>query len=109
MKVRTGNNQDPTTLWKHLEERANVCFYDLLQDHGGDIVIREIRKKDVRVALLGNCKGCPAAQITIEQTVQRILSEQMGNKIGKVILVNEIDPGILDFARQILNRNKIDR
>ena len=75
----------------------------------GDIVIREIRKKDVRVALLGNCKGCPAAQITIEQTVQRILSEQMGNKIGKVILVNEIDPGILDFARQILNRNKIDR
>jgi NifU-like protein len=76
---------------------------------GGDIVIREIRKKDVRVALLGNCKGCPAAQITIEQTVQRILSEQMGNKIGKVILVNEIDPGILDFARQILNRNKIDR
>ena len=75
----------------------------------GDIVIREIRKKDVRVALLGNCKGYPAAQITIEQTVQRILSEQMGNKIGKVILVNEIDPGILDFARQILNRNKIDR
>ena len=63
----------------------------------------------MRVALLGNCKGCPAAQNTIEQTVQRILSEQMGNKIGKVILVNEIDPGILDFARQILNRNKIDR
>ena len=102
MKVRTGNNQDPTTLWKHLEEIIKTHIRPLLQDHGGDIVIREIRKKDVRVALLGNCKGCPAAQITI-------LSEQMGNKIGKVILVNEIDPGILDFARQILNRNKIDR
>ena len=100
MKVRTGNNQDPTTLWKHLEEIIKTHIRPLLQDHGGDIVIREIRKKDVRVALLGNCKGCPAAQI---------LSEQMGNKIGKVILVNEIDPGILDFARQILNRNKIDR
>ena len=106
MKVRTGNNQDPTTLWKHLEEIIKTHIRPLLQDHGGDIVIREIRKKDVRVALLGNCKGCPAAQITIDQTVQRILSEQMGNKIGKVILVNEIDPGILDFARQILNRNK---
>ena len=109
MKVRTGNNQDPTTLWKHLEEIIKTHIRPLLQDHGGDIVIREIREKDVRVALLGNCKGCPAAQITIEQTVQRILSEQMGNKIGKVTLVNEIDPGILDFARKILNRNKIDR
>ena len=76
MKVRTGNNQDPTTLWKHLEEIIKTHIRPLLQDHGGDIVIREIRKKDVRVALLGNCKGCPAAQITIEQTVQRILSEQ---------------------------------
>lgn len=62
MKVRTGNNQDPTTLWKHLEEIIKTHIRPLLQDHGGDIVIREIRKKDVRVALLGNCKGCPAAQ-----------------------------------------------
>lgn len=80
MKVRTGNNQDPTTLWKHLEEIIKTHIRPLLQDHGGDIVIREIRKKDVRVALLGNCKGCPAAQITIEQTVQRILSEQNGKQ-----------------------------
>ena len=51
MKVRTGNNQDPTTLWKHLEEIIKTHIRPLLQDHGGDIVIREIRKKDVRVAL----------------------------------------------------------
>ena len=55
MKVRTGNNQDPTTLWKHLEEIIKTHIRPLLQDHGGDIVIREIREKDVRVALLGNC------------------------------------------------------
>lgn len=73
---------------------------------GGDVVIREVRGKDARVALLGNCKGCPAAQITIEQTVQRILVEKMGDQIGKVILVNEIDPSILDFARQFLNPQK---
>lgn len=72
----------------------------------GDVVIREVRGKDARVALLGNCKGCPAAQITIEQTVQRILVEKMGDQIGKVILVNEIDPSILDFARQFLNPQK---
>ena len=106
MKARTGNNQNPTTLWKHLEEIINTHIRPLLQDHGGDVVIREVRGKDVRVALLGNCKGCPAAQITIEQTVQRILVEKMGDQIGKVILVNEIDPSILDFARQLLNTQK---
>ena len=106
MKARTGNNQNPTTLWKHLEEIINTHIRPLLQDHGGDVVIREVRGKDVRVALLGNCKGCPAAQITIEQTVQRILVEKMGDQIGKVILVNEIDPSIPDFARQLLNPQK---
>ena len=106
MKARTGNNQNPTTLWKHLEEIINTHIRPLLQDHGGDVVIREVRGKDARVALLGNCKGCPAAQSTIEQTVQRILVEKMGDQIGKVILVNEIDPSILDFARQFLNPQK---
>ena len=106
MKARTGNNQNPTTLWKHLEEIINTHIRPLLQDHGGDVVIREVRGKDARVALLGNCKGCPAAQITIEQTVQRILVEKMGDQIGKVILVNEIDHSILDFARQFLNPQK---
>ena len=106
MKARTGNNQNPTTLWKHLEEIINTHIRPLLQDHGGDVVIREVRGKDARVALLGHCKGCPAAQITIEQTVQRILVEKMGDQIGKVILVNEIDPSILDFARQFLNPQK---
>ena len=106
MKARTGNNQNPTTLWKHLEEIINTHIRPLLQDHGGDVVIREVRGKDVRVALLGNCKGCPAAQITIEQTVQRILVEKMGDQIGKVILVNEIDPSILAFARQLLTPQK---
>ena len=106
MKARTGNNQNPTTLWKHLEEIINTHIRPLLQDHGGDVVIREVRGKDVRVALLGNCKGCPAAQITIEQTVQRILVEKMGDQIGQVILVNDIDPSILDFARQLLHPHK---
>ncbi len=35
MKVRTGNNQDPTTLWKHLEEIIKTHIRPLLQDHGG--------------------------------------------------------------------------
>lgn len=106
MKVKTENKRQATNQWIHLEEIIEQHVRPLLRDHGGDIAIREINGKDVRVALLGACKGCPAAQITIEQTVQRILSEQMGNEIGNVILVNETDPELLDFARQILNRNK---
>lgn len=107
MKAKTGNNLPHTTQWKHLEEIINTRIRPLLQDHGGDIAIREICGRDVRVALLGNCKKCPAAQITIEQTVQRILSEELGDEIDHVILINETDPELLDFARQFLNRNKI--
>lgn len=106
MKAKTASDKKPTTQWKHLEEIIEQHIRPLLQDHGGDIAVRGIDGKDVRVALLGACSKCPAAQITIEQTVQRILSEEMGNEIGNIILVNETDPDLLDFAKQILRGDK---
>ena len=57
MKARTGNNQNPTTLWKHLEEIINTHIRPLLQDHGGDVVIREVRGKDVRVGPTRQLQG----------------------------------------------------
>lgn len=108
MKVKTEKNKSHMILWKHLEEVIERDIRPLLREHHGDIVLRDVQGKDVRVALLGACRTCPAAQMTIEQTVQRILTEQLGDEIGQVILVNETDPELLDFAKQLLNRKKKD-
>lgn len=107
MEAKTRKNKE-SILWEHLEEIIGRDIRPLLREHHGDIALRNIQGKDVQVALLGACRTCPAAQITIEQTVQRILSEQLGDEIGQVTLVNEIDPELLDFAKKLLNRNKKD-
>lgn len=106
MKTKTVNAKKPTPPRKHLEEIMEQHIRPLLRDHGGDIAVREVNGKDVKVALLGACRKCPAAQITIEQTVQRILSEVLGDEIGNIILINETDSDLLDFAKQILRGNK---
>lgn len=50
--------------------------------------------------------SCPAAQITVEQVVEKGLRRELGDKLGRVYLINETDEGLLAFARKLLNRKR---
>jgi Fe-S cluster biogenesis protein NfuA len=77
-----------------------------LQEHYGDIELLRVREDGVvEVKLLGACRGCPSAQITIEEVVEAILKNEIP-EIKKVVLVNEVSEELLDMAKKILNRNK---
>jgi Fe-S cluster biogenesis protein NfuA len=51
----------------------------MLQADGGDIEIVEIDEREgiVKVRLIGTCHGCPYAQITIKNGVERYLKEKI--------------------------------
>ncbi|MCR9011385.1 NifU family protein [Gabonibacter chumensis] len=102
MKTEIENKDSQNILFSRVEQVIDREIRPLLRKHGGDIIIREIRGRDIRVSLLGACHRCPAAQITIEETVQVILSKRLGEDVGKILLVNEMDPELLDFAKQLL-------
>lgn len=53
----------------------------LLQADGGDLEVVEIEGTDVKVRLKGTCGGCPHAQMTIKQGLERILREQVDAQI----------------------------
>jgi len=58
-----------------------------LQSHGGDLQLVEITDDGVvKVVLEGACKGCPMAQMTIRQGVQRKLQEEVP-EVKEVIAV----------------------
>ena len=46
-----------------------------LLSHGGNVRVVEIRGHDVRLALEGNCRGCPSSQLTLRTTVEQALIE----------------------------------
>ena len=50
----------------------------MLQNDGGDIELVGIDEDNtVRVRLQGACKGCPGAQMTLKNGVERILKEKL--------------------------------
>ena len=52
------------------------------------------------------CFPEPVAQITVEQVVEKGLRRELGDKLGRVYLINETDEGLLAFARKLLNRKR---
>lgn len=75
-----------------------------LRLHEGDIRVKEVRGGEVWVVFEGACKSCPSAQITMEEIVEQALSEELGNELAGVHLVNETDEDLLDFARRLLKK-----
>ena len=81
------------------EERVReIVLYRVrphLLEHGGDLSVREIRGRDVGIVFSGACGACPAAQITVEQVVEKGLRRELGDKLGRVYLINETDDSTL--------------
>jgi Fe-S cluster biogenesis protein NfuA len=48
-----------------------------LKLHGGDIKLASVEEEKVKVELKGSCEGCPMAQITLKDLVNRILKSEL--------------------------------
>jgi len=49
-----------------------------LQKDGGDVELIDVSKDgEVKVRLKGACSGCPGAQITLKQGIERVLKQEV--------------------------------
>ena len=69
--------------------------------HRGDIQIEALEEDVLRVRLLGQCSGCPSAELTMEQLVRQTLKEAFP-QLRQVVLVTGVSDALIDQARQIL-------
>jgi len=68
-------------------EEALKLIRPALQADGGDVEFVEVNEEGVvAVKLTGACGGCPMAQMTLTQGVERILKEQVP-EIKRVVAV----------------------
>ena len=81
-----------------LEEKVRPA----LLSHEGDVQIVEYADGVLKIRLTGHCSGCPSAYLTTEELIAAKIKEKM-SEVKDVVLVQEVNPELLDFARRILN------
>lgn len=69
--------------------------------HHGDIQIESLENGVLRVRLLGQCSGCPSAELTMEQLVREALGEAFP-ALKQVALVTGVSDELLAQARRLL-------
>jgi Fe-S cluster biogenesis protein NfuA len=62
---------------KEKVESALAKIRPMLQADGGDVELVEVKGGVVKLKLKGSCAGCPVAQMTLKQGIERVLKEQI--------------------------------
>jgi len=77
-----------------------------LRTHGGEIKALSFEDGVFRFQYLGQCSGCPGADLTTESLVEKELIEALP-EIKQVLLVQQVSDELLAQAREILSRHKV--
>ena len=82
---------------KVLEEKVRPS----LLAHEGNVQIVEYQEGVLKIRLTGQCSGCPSAQLTTEELIGKTIMGELP-EVKDVVLVNEVSPELLDFAKKLL-------
>lgn len=89
---------------ERIEEVLEKKVRPALLSHEGDVQIVEYADGVLKIRLTGHCSGCPSARLTTEELIAAEVQKEIP-EVKEVVLVNEISPELLDFARKLLNHN----
>ena len=73
-----------------------------LRSHGGDISIDHVEGKTVYVKLLGQCAGCPSADLTTENLVEMELKTALPDLVHQVVAVQTVSDELWEQAKKLL-------
>ena len=76
-----------------------------LRSHGGDGEILSFEGGILRLRMLGQCAGCPAADLTNESLIAGTLQPRFPT-ISQVVLVHETSDALLEEARRLMTRSR---
>jgi Fe-S cluster biogenesis protein NfuA len=62
---------------KEKVESALAKIRPMLQADGGDVELVGVEGGVVKLRLKGACAGCPVAEMTLKQGIERVLKEQI--------------------------------
>ena len=81
-----------------LEERVRPA----LRAHGGEIEIDRLEEGVLYVKLLGQCAGCPSADLTSETIVEAELTAALPELVRKVAVIQTVSDELWEQAKKLL-------
>lgn len=81
-----------------LEEKVRPA----LRAHGGEIQIDHLENGVLYVKLLGQCAGCPSADLTNETLVEAELVKALPELVNRVVVVQAVSDELWEQAKRLL-------
>ena len=87
---------------KRIEEVLDRQVRPSLRAHGGEIQVDRLENKVLYVKLLGQCAGCPSADLTNETLVEAELVKALPELVRKVVVVQTVSDELWEQAKRLL-------
>ena len=84
-----------------LEQLLDELVRPALHAHGGDVALVGYENGILRLRMLGQCAGCPAANMTNETLIEGQLMPLLP-ELKEVILVHTVNDSLLAEARALM-------
>lgn len=91
-------NEDLKRIEAVLDEKVRPS----LRAHGGEIQVDHLEDKVLYVKLLGQCAGCPSADLTNETLVEAELVKALPELVRKVVVVQTVSDELWEQAKRLL-------
>ena len=88
-----------------VEELMEKVIRPVLREDGGDARVISIEDGIVSVEMSGACAGCPSVDLETKDMIEAVFRSELP-EIRGVEISRAIDPELLDFVKQILDRKK---
>ena len=91
-------NEDLKRIEAVLDEKVRPS----LRAHGGEIQVDRLEDKVLYVKLLGQCAGCPSADLTNETLVEAELGKALPELVKKVSVIQTVSDELWEQAKRLL-------
>ena len=87
---------------KRIEEVLDKQVRPSLRAHGGEIQVDHLEDGVLYVKLLGQCAGCPSADLTNETLVEAELVKELPELVRKVSVIQTVSDELWEQAKRLL-------
>ena len=88
--------------YKRLEAVLDEKVRPALRAHGGEIAVDRLEDGVLYVKLLGQCAGCPSADLTNETLIEAALTAALPKLVRKVAVVQTVSDELWEQAKRLL-------
>ena len=93
---------DIAAAMERIEAVLNEKVRPALRAHGGEIQVDHLEEGVLYVKLLGQCAGCPSADLTNETLVEAELVKALPEAVHKVVVVQTVSDELWEQAKRLL-------